>query len=724
MIKYKGLKRIFSILCVVGVFVLCAIQVQKIKPFQVQNLLPKDHPLRIEYNAYNEQYDDENKVFVLLKKERKYLSNEIYQLLSVLENEFKFYGGLSSFGNLKSAKYFTFDDQRFSLVSFLEKGDWTKRAKEKLTTDFWKNTLISDDGKSLLLTFTITKSLERKERVPLVKKIMKNIDEVIEGTGIASYYLGTEVANYWFTKEMIKNQILISPVLMLLMGIFFYFIFSSFKVVAFSYLIIILSYALTIIMIIAFEGGIGPYSSFALYFVAIVATSDLIHFFSTYRQEGSNIEQTVLLLKKPCFLTSLTTSIGFSALVINENVPVRYFGMYCTLGTFGCYLLTFYVLPRFLTLYHFKLEKVEDVSISVERIWSFIRRKRNIIIGVFAILTAIFSYESLRIEIDDNLYRKFLNSHPLSQSIDNFSDGLNFVGSVDVLIKSNGSEKINSRENIEIIKSFERDIAKLPSYAHHKSFTQLYENLNNEVKDDRTMNSLFNMLYDYGALNSFYKKINNEVRVVLFLKSLNSVTLENTINDIKELNDKYKDLEIKTSGFSSIRNYINQNVIKSFTESFLYSIVLIFCLFLFLFKSIKWALISMIPNIFPLITISGLMGLFNITMESNLVILVSITIGIAVDDTIHFVFNLKKNMDLGHNVEDSIKYSLKKTLMALVTTTSIFIFSFPTFLFADLKLFVQVGVFILISLVAALLADFLLLPSVMLSFKRTFDDNL
>ena len=94
MIKHKGLKRIFSVLCVMGVFILCAIQVQKIKPFQVQNLLPKDHPLRIEYNAYNEQYDDENKVFVLLKKERKYLSNEIYQLLSILENEFKFYGGL------------------------------------------------------------------------------------------------------------------------------------------------------------------------------------------------------------------------------------------------------------------------------------------------------------------------------------------------------------------------------------------------------------------------------------------------------------------------------------------------------------------------------------------------------------------------------------------------------------------------------------------------------
>jgi predicted RND superfamily exporter protein len=132
----------------------------------------------------------------------------------------------------------------------------------------------------------------------------------------------------------------------------------------------------------------------------------------------------------------------------------------------------------------------------------------------------------------------------------------------------------------------------------------------------------------------------------------------------------------------------------------------------------------MIPNVFPLLTISGLMGLFNITMESNLIILVSITIGIAVDDTLHFTYHLRKCLKQKLGLEKSIKESLNSTLKALVTTTSVFIFSFPTFLLADLKLFVQVGIFILISLVAALLADFLLLPAALVLLSRKNNDSL
>ena len=162
---------------------------------------------------------------------------------------------------------------------------------------------------------------------------------------------------------------------------------------------------------------------------------------------------------------------------------------------------------------------------------------------------------------------------------------------------------------------------------------------------------------------------------------------------------------------------MNNSVIRNFIKSFAFSFMVIFIIFLVIYRSLKWATLAILPNILPLLTISGLMGLFNITVESNLVILVCVTMGLSVDDTIHFIYNLKNSLKKGLPLKNSVENSLKETAKALIGTTSVLVFSFPCFLLADLKLFVQVGVFILISLIVALIADFLLLPSLLLKFN-------
>lgn len=358
-------------------------------------------------------------------------------------------------------------------------------------------------------------------------------------------------------------------------------------------------------------------------------------------------------------------------------------------------------------------------------IWNLVSKNSKKVIFIFSALSAIFIYYTSQLTIDDNLYRKFLPNHPLSIAVDNFNQGLHFVGSIDIIVRKKRGD-ITTRNSLQIIEKFERELLSMPLSSHLKSYTQLYENIKNEVAPAREskVKSLLNMLYDYGALSSLYKETNNEIRIVLFLKSLNSNGLEKTISQINLIRKNYPEYHIEVNGFAAIRNYINQNIIRSFAKSFLLSIGLIFLLFLVLFQSLKWSLLAMLPNIFPLLTISGLMGIFNITMESNLVIMVSIAIGIAVDDTIHFVVKLKRNLSRGLDSQKAIKDALNSTFYALVTTTSVFIICFPTFFLSDLKLFVQIGVFILISFIMALLADFFLLPAVLLHISRRKNDNI
>lgn len=183
------------------------------------------------------------------------------------------------------------------------------------------------------------------------------------------------------------------------------------------------------------------------------------------------------------------------------------------------------------------------------------------------------------------------------------------------------------------------------------------------------------------------------------------------------LDKKYSEiLEIEPNGFAVIRSYINNNVIRDFIKSFGCTLLLIMLVFWVMLKSFKWALVAMLPNVFPILTISGLMGMFRIPLESNLVILVCITIGIAVDDTIHFLTNIIRELKLQRNLKEAVIFSLDEMAKALIGTTAVLIFSFPCFFLADLKLFVQVGIFIAISLLVALIADLILLPALILIF--------
>ncbi|OFZ23161.1 MAG: hypothetical protein A2202_08565 [Bdellovibrionales bacterium RIFOXYA1_FULL_36_14] len=715
-----------------GILVLfiCVNLLKNIAPFEIQKLLPKDHHVRLAYEDYAKKYNDENQIFLLLSKDRPMKGEEIAKVADSLGRVIRYTKPPTDVLSIGNAKYVKFEDGGFYLEKFIQDSQISLEAREKLKTKVWNKTLVNADFSTLIFTFQLDSRLKEKERVPYVKTIINKVKKWNEKIGDYDlHFIGTEVANYHFTQEMIKNQTIITPILLLMLGLFFYYLFHSFITVFFTYYIMFLGYAATIVVIILNEGGIGPYSSFALFFVLIVSTSDLMHFFNTFNYKKGDLNNAVKVLFKPCFLTSLTTCIGFASLVFNENVPVRYFGLYCSFGTAVCFLLTFYFLPYLMKVFEVRSKNVVTKRLfNTESIWLFIKQRAKSIIICFAVVAVVFGYFSRNIEINDNLYKKFLPAHPLSLAVDAFSNYFNFVGSVDILIRpKNKDEKILNL--VETIREFEADLEKIPTTSHLKSYPQMIKLVEEEIKasDEKVdvkkikvlSQSFHDLLHDYGALGEVYNERHQEMRIMLFLNTLHSEKLEETLMQIRKLasDKKYFDiLEIEPNGFAVIRSYINNNVIRDFIKSFGASLVLIFIVFWILLRSCRWALVAMLPNLFPILTISGLMGIFRIPLESNLVILVCITIGIAVDDTIHFLTNITRELKLNHNLKQAVISSLDEMAKALIGTTAVLVFSFPCFFLADLKLFIQVGIFIAISLLVALIADLILLPALILTF--------
>ena len=227
--------------------------------------------------------------------------------------------------------------------------------------------------------------------------------------------------------------------------------------------------------------------------------------------------------------------------------------------------------------------------------------------------------------------------------------------------------------------------------------------------------SLFNFLRDFELVKNFYFDPLKELKLTVFFRTTSTEITQQVVQRITEIGTELG-LNLDPNGYMTLRSLLFNSIIDNFLKSFAFSFLTTFVLFIFIFKSLKWASIAMLPNFIPLIFISGFMGVLGIPVEGNLVMMICISFGIAVDDTIHFLLSLKKYLKVNKSMKASIKSAFNDTSGALLGTTLVFVTSFPCFFLSDMRLYREVGGFVIGSLVLALIADFILLPAILYLF--------
>jgi predicted RND superfamily exporter protein len=703
-------------------------------PFKITELLKKDNQTRIEFEKYNRSFNDEYDFTILINRNKPFSQDRIIEILGLLharfDNDFK----IRKFKSLLNSEFLNIEDDYIRLIPFISKKDgFHTQFDDEIKTNFLTNSFLSKDKTSILISATLSKTpnikVERKN-IETILDSLNHIEQNIEGIQILP--IGTKIAQYYYYLETIRNQNILTPILMICLGVLIYFLFRSLKVLWIFLFIILLSYASVIYLITFNEGGISSYSGFAMFFILIVATSDLVHFFSTFlAKNGASTEQALESVKleifNPCFLTTLTTAICFVSLIPNSIVPISNIGIYASFGSMACFALTFYFLPFLIR--SFNVKPNIDLKLPGFKVRSLVERvltspKKTLLI--FAGLISFFIYNSFGLIIDDDFYTKFSSKHPLTKAVSLFKDKFNSIGSLDLSYENNSQYKFTDPTlHTEILK-FENEITSLPQVAYIKSYNGLqqyirdaYTHFPKVEHTEKRISSLRDMMLNRGLFSDFHNEKNNTYRSVIFLKTTSSKDTQTVIQKIDQLSKKYiLSFSAIPRGFVTLRTFVFNKLTTNFLISFGFSLLSIFILFLIIYKSLSWALIGMLPNIVPLLLIGGLLSLLNMPMDSNLVLMICITLGVAVDDTIHFLWALKVKLEKNITLKEAILRAFDKTSKALLGTTLIFTLSFPCFFLADLKIFYQVGTFVILSLVFALAADFLLLPALLVIFNK------
>lgn len=725
-LKEYLLKLAFVMLCL-GILSVIGQLMGESLPFKITSLLNKDHAVRIEYEEFQYKFNEANRFLLAIenKKSKAFQDEEVYQISQELEILLEEIHGVKKVSTPKNSEFLIKNSRQYYFSPIFDKN--TKNIKKAALIDlnhkFFSGSLFSNDRKYFLINVELKKNVKDKLEKTTLNQIFKLLkDYKSEYQTIEIHAIGPKIAEYHFLQDMLRNQNIITPLLLLLLAVFIYFLFRQFSILAWFFTILMISYVLIMIIIQLIEGGFTPFSGLVLTYTLIIATSDLIHFFSVYQRAEGDLKERIAFVRKkilvPCFLTSITTMVGFFSLYLNDLIQIKLFGLYCTLSSLLSFIMTFYLLPIGLKIFKHQGSKYKGKVISMDKLFAFILKRRKLIIATFVLLSLTMGYFSRKLQVSDNVYDKFVKGHPLSKALNVFDNNFHYVGGIDVVVDMD--QQFPNEKLLSKVEALEDKIAAHPKVYKVQSFNELYKYVLEKTGDSQnaTSNSLsfLRSLSYYHLLDNFILRNHKKYKMTVLMKKISSNDVNQVVADIKPLFPK--DLRVSIQGFSKVRSYIYNGILTNLVKSFIFSYLIIFFIFFLIFRNIKWAFISMIPNTLPILFMVGLMGLFDLKVESTLVMLICITIGVSVDDTIHFLYVVKKRMQEGVEISSAILESYRETGKALIGTTTVIVLTFPCLMIGEMKIIFQMGIFIMLSLIFALLADFILLPALLIKSKN------
>ena len=647
--------------------------------------------------------------------------------------------------------------------------------KEILNSPVFRNFVISEDGKTTgIIVYLKEKEIEpifknKKEKNIYRDKIKKKnhenileIREVITGyKNIGKIHLGgiPMIADDMMT--FIKTDILVFGVGVLL------FIIATLWFVFKKIIWIIVPISSCLLSVVAMTGLLGilgwkvtVISSNFIALMLILTMAMNIHMstrFLQLKKKYPDLKKSELILitsKKmvwPIIYTVLTTICAFLSLIFSEIKPIIDFGWMMTLGLLSSFIVTFTLLP---TLLNF----LEDNKISIQEnqkskitsyLGNFTSNNKNKIFLITLIIIILSIFGISKLEVENSFINYFKKNTEIYKGMKLIDDKLGGTTPLDIIIKFPATETDNTdkddedwgdldedndekywftKDKIDKINKVHKYLEALPAVGKVLSFSSIVE-VATQLNNDKPLGTLeMGVLYSK-VPDSIKKEIidpyisikDSEARISLRIKdSKPDLRRNDLINQIKfDLENKLelKRDEFKLAGVLILFNNLLQSLFKSQILTLGFVMIGIFAMFFILFKNIKLSLIGVVPNFIAAFFILGIIGILNIPLDMMTITIAAITIGIAVDNSIHYIYRFKEEFNNIKNYEKTINYCHSTVGIAILNTSITIVFGFSILVFSNFIPTIYFGIFTGIAMLLAMISVLTLLPALLIKFK-------
>ncbi len=623
-----------------------------------------------------------------------------------------------------------------------------ERAREvSLNEPLLYGRIISKDSKTAGINVRIQLPGVTSEEIPAVADYSKKLrDKYIElYPDLEIKLAGISMLNNAFAETPLKDMQFVMP---LMFGVFVFalLLFLRSGLASGTTLLLVVLSTVTALGTAGFIGAfLDPTSSSAPYVILTLAVADSIHILVTFfgaMRSGKNryeaIHESFSLNAKPVLLTSITTAIGFLSLNFSDSPPFRLLGNITAFGVMVAWFFSMTFLPAALAILPIKAPKTISFSNGLtEKLSNLVIVQHKKIVVVLGSLVVLLMLTIPTMKINDKYHEYFSSDLDIRSAMEFSLKNLNGVYTSSFSLDSGETNGVSDPEYLSRVEQFTNWLRQRNEVSHVVSFSDTMKRLNKNMNGDdpsfyripenQQLGAQYLLLYEMSL--PYGLDVNDQINI-----DKSSLRIDVTYGDV-DLNiieQSAKDAInwLKFNGIASMQNakpsgptLMFANITRRNIDGMILGTIvgfgLISLILMIALKSFRMGVISLIPNILPAVMAFGVWAIIKGQVGFAVSIIASLSIGIIVDDTVHFLSKYHRaRKELGFDTNKAIRYAFENVGSALVGTSFIIAAGFVMLGFSTFRVTAYMGMLTSLAIICALIADFLLLPSILLVLDK------
>jgi predicted RND superfamily exporter protein len=727
-------------------------------------VIPQDDPDFIYFNQFKKTFGEDGNILVAGLKDESVYKLKKFQAFQKLAQDIGKVEGVSGVVSLPTVQTLFKDtaQQKFVLKPLFNKIPETQGELDSLLqkadeTKFYENLLVNKENKATLIAITMERSyLNSARRTEVVDNILKLTDKFTADTEIQLHYAGLPYVRAIMVGKVQKEFKLFLYLAVIVTSVILFFFFRSFFAVFFTFLVIVITVLWTMGTLVLLGYKMTLLTGILPALIIVISIPNCIYMFNKYHQEfrkhGNKLKAVSRIIEKIGFLTFMTnanTAVGFFVLYFTDIAVIKEFGMIAGIISLATFYITIVVIPSLLIylpepnakqLKHLDLKFLRKVNFGIEHV--VLRFRPLIYIVTFIILGASF-YGISKIRAVSYMVDDLPEKSNVKTDLAFFETNFSGVMPLEIIVDLKRKKAVMNLKNLKKLEKFEDYLKGLTEVSPPLSILNIVKGSKQAFYNGDTnsyslpSNSEMPFIVQYfgkgnennSLLRSFVDSTGQRVRFTCKVADLGTTRMNQLVK--KEIEPKAKEIfeksgfDVKITGTTLLFLKGNEYLINDLSGSLIFAFFLISGMMALIFTNVRIILISLVPNIIPMIITAGIMGYFNIPLKPSTALIFSISFGISIDSTIHYLSKYKQDLAIFEgNVLQAVTRSLEEAGVSMIYTSIVLFSGFVIFAFSDFGGTVALGILTSITLFVAMFTNLMLLPALLLTFGKGDNNNL
>lgn len=753
-------KREVILILIAGITVFLAMQWKNMRfSHSEANLLPDNHIINLEYEKFLNIFGHEGNLIILGVKDSSLYTVENFNKWNTLSkqlNAFPEVDVVVSTENLKKLVKNT-EKEEFELKNLINGELKTKAEIDNIKKElflklpFYEALLYNKESQVLRTAVYIDKEIVntsvRKDFIlndftPLIENFEKETGLDVRVSGMP--YIRT------LNSQSIIDEIGIFILAALgITSFIFYLFFRSFRATFISMVTVIIGvmWAFGFLGLLHYE--ITVLTAIIPPLIIVIGIPNCIFFINKYQQEvklhgnqAKSLQRVISKVGNATLMTNVTTAAGFATFIITESKILKEFGIVASINILAIFILSLLIIPIIYS--YMPLPKTKHLKhLKTKWIGGFINwmestvKKHRISVYVVSLIALIASIIGIyQIRISGSLIEDMPKEATFFKDIRFFEKEFDGIMPLEIMIdtkRRNGVMKLSTLRRMDQVEELIRET---PEFSSPISITNLvkyskqaYYNGNpNYYQLPNNQENTFILSYakksskKSNLLNSFVDSTGQIARITTFMKDTGTDEMEKAEENLwKKINKVLPEdrFDVTVTGKALVFMKGTKYLVKNLVISLALAVLLISLFMAFMFRSFKMIIVSLIPNLLPLLITAGMMGFLGIPIKPSTILVFSIAFGISVDDTIHFLAKYRQELEASNwKISKSVYKALKETGVSMFYTSIVLFFGFSVFMISNFGGTKALGGLVSMTLLFAMLANLILLPSLLISLER------